>query len=68
MAGHLHAHRFHTIRGSRKRLRRIRLRGNWSIEFWVIVAIIVFMLLVGLPWLIRHPIVDDHHVGQTLYE
>jgi hypothetical protein len=68
MAGHRHAHRFHTIRGSRKRLRRIRLRGNWSIEFWIFVAIMALTLLIGLPWLIRHPMVDEHHVGQILDE
>jgi hypothetical protein len=25
-------------------------------------------LLIGLPWLIRHPMVDEHHVGQILDE
>jgi hypothetical protein len=39
-------------------LNRIRLRGNWSIELWIVVAIITFMLTVGVPWLIRHPMVD----------
>jgi hypothetical protein len=45
-------------RGSRKRLRRITLRGNWSIELWIFIAIMAFMLLVGVPWLIRHPPMD----------
>ena len=52
-------------RGSRKRLRRITLRGNWSIELWILVAIVALMLLVGVPWLIRHPPVDQH-VGDAL--
>ena len=53
-------------RGSRKRLNRIRLRGNWSIELWIFVAIMAFMLIVGVPWLIRHPMVDPdaHHTHQ----
>jgi hypothetical protein len=61
-----HPHRFQTIRGSRKRLRRITLRGNWSIEFWIFVAIMAFTLLIGVPWLIRHPPADAHvdHVHQ----
>ena len=56
-----------TYRGSRKRLRRITLRGNWSIELWIFVAIMAFMLLIGVPWLIRHPPVD-HHVGDPRQE
>jgi hypothetical protein len=53
-------------RGSRKRLNRIRLRGNWSIELWVFVAIMAFMLILGMPWLVRHSMVDPdaHHTLQ----
>ena len=53
-------------RGSRKRLNRIRLRGNGSIELWIFVALMAFMLTVGVPWLIRHPMEDrdSHHTHQ----
>lgn len=44
-----------TFRGSKHRLRKIRFRGNWSIEIWVLLAIILTALLVGVAWLIRHP-------------
>jgi hypothetical protein len=40
-------------RGSRRRFRRIRLRGNGSVEFWLLVAWVAFLLLVVLPWMIR---------------
>jgi Tfp pilus assembly protein PilO len=53
-------------RGSQKRLNRIRLRGNWSIEVWIFIAILAFMLIVGMPWLIQHRLVDRdaHHTHQ----
>jgi hypothetical protein len=37
-------------RGSRRRVRRIRVRGNWSLAMW---AVVVWMLLFlgSLPWL-----------------
>jgi hypothetical protein len=43
-------------RGSRKRLRRIRFRENTSPEFWVAVAVLLFLLLIVLPWLVTHPL------------
>jgi hypothetical protein len=46
-------------RGSRKRLRRIRLQGNWSVEFWLFVLVMLVALFVLVPWLIRHP--PSHH-------
>jgi hypothetical protein len=48
-------------RGSRKRVRRIKWRENTSVEFWIFVVLIVFMLLVGVPWLIKHPPADHYH-------
>jgi hypothetical protein len=42
-------------RGSRRRLKRITLRGNWSIELLLFVAWVLFALLVLVPWLVRHP-------------
>jgi len=40
-------------RGSRRRLRRITLRGNGSGELWVLAGWVAFLLLVVLPWMIR---------------
>lgn len=42
-------------RGSRKRVRRIKWWENTSVEFWILVALLLLMLFVGVPWLIRHP-------------
>jgi hypothetical protein len=47
-------------RGSKRRLKRITLRGNWSVEFWVFVLAILIALFVLVPWLINHPI-GHHH-------
>jgi len=47
-------------RGSRKRLRRIGWRENTSVELWIFVVLVLFMLFVGIPWLIRHPPVHHH--------
>ena len=54
---------FGTYRGSRRRLRRITWRGNWSIEMWILVAIMAFVALVGVPWLMRHASVHHHVAG-----
>jgi hypothetical protein len=43
-----------TYRGSRKRVRRIKMRDNGSWEFWVLVGWLAFLVLVVLPWMIRH--------------
>jgi hypothetical protein len=40
-------------RGSRKRLRRITLRGNWSIGLWFIVVMVLLLYLVVVPWTIE---------------
>jgi hypothetical protein len=42
-------------RGSRRKVRRITLRGNWSIELLLFVAWLLFCLLVLVPWMVRHP-------------
>jgi hypothetical protein len=44
-------------RGSRKRLRRIKMKGKWSIEMWVLVIAALIILFVVVPWLVTHPIV-----------
>jgi hypothetical protein len=52
------------IRGSRKRLKRIKWSDNTSADFWAFVILALFLLLVVLPWLIRHP-PPDHHPGDA---
>jgi hypothetical protein len=47
-------------RSSGKRLQRIKLRGNWSVEFWMWVLAVFFALFVLIPWLVKHPI-EQHH-------
>jgi len=39
------------FRGSHARLRRVTLRGNWSTEIWIFVALVLFLLFVALPWI-----------------
>jgi len=41
-------------RGSRRRIKRLTIRGNSSWEFWVLLGWIAFLLLVVMPWMIRH--------------
>jgi hypothetical protein len=48
-------------RGSRKRVRRIKLWENTSVEFWIFVVFMLVMLFVGVPWLIKHPPEVHHH-------
>jgi hypothetical protein len=43
-----------TYRGSRRRIERIKWRGNGSLEIGFFVAWVVFLVLVVLPWMIRH--------------
>ena len=44
-----------TYRGSRRRLKRIRLRDHGSWELWALLAWLAFLLFVVVPWMIRHP-------------
>jgi hypothetical protein len=50
----MNGHAPKVYRGSKKRIRRIRMRGNGSLALWVFVALVLFMLCVALPWLILH--------------
>jgi hypothetical protein len=54
-------------RGSRRRVRRIRFRGNWAVELWILVAVILFVLFVVVPWLVQHPPVD-HQQMETVHQ
>jgi hypothetical protein len=49
-------------RGSRKRVQRIKVRENTSVELWIFVLLMLFLLFVGLPWLTKHPPADHHHL------
>ena len=49
-----HAGARRTFRGSNKRIRRIRIRGNGSWEMWLLLAWVAFVLLVVIPWMIHH--------------
>ena len=51
-------------RGSRRRLNRITLRGNWSLELVLFVAWLLFVLLVLIPWMVRHPQEHDKQTGE----
>jgi hypothetical protein len=35
-------------------LNRITFRDNWSVEFWILVALVLAALLIVVPWMIRH--------------
>ena len=40
--------------GSKKRVQRITLHGNWPTEMWIVVVVMLFTLFVVVPWIIRH--------------
>jgi|RhiMetdeSRZDD1v2_1073273.scaffolds.fasta_scaffold48333_5 hypothetical protein len=42
-----------SYRGSRRRLRRLTWRGNISFEMWIVLAWVLFLLLVVIPWMAR---------------
>jgi hypothetical protein len=52
--------RIYADRGSKKRLRRIRLRGSWSPEFWFFVILMLLMFFVVVPWVMNHPVAHHH--------
>jgi hypothetical protein len=41
-------------RGSRRRVKRIKLKGNQTWELWVLIVWVLFLLLVVVPLLIKH--------------
>jgi len=45
-----------SYRGSKARMRRIRLRGNSSPGMWIFLGVVAVALFVLMPWLIKHPI------------
>jgi hypothetical protein len=46
-------------RGSRARLRRIKLRGNWSSHIVAFIVVMLIVLFVLIPAIINHP--HPHH-------
>ena len=48
-------------RGSRRRLRRIKWRDHTPAEFWLFVVFMLLILIVLIPWLIKHPPPAHHH-------
>jgi len=40
-------------RGSRQRLRRIRLTGNMSLGMWLLIAWVTFLLFVVVTWMVH---------------
>jgi len=54
-------------RGSKRRFRKITMRGNWSPGLVILMIFMLFTLFVVLPWLIRHPPPHhDHTTGPSL--
>jgi len=52
-----------TYRGSWRKIRRITLRGNWSLQFMLFLAWLLICLFVLVPWLVRHPPLDRQNQG-----
>jgi hypothetical protein len=42
------------FRGSRKRIRAIRWRGNGSPGLWLMLIWVLFLLFILVPWMVRH--------------
>lgn len=43
-----------TDRGSRRRLRRIRMRDHWSIEMWILIVIVILEFVFVIPRLAEY--------------
>jgi hypothetical protein len=52
-------------RGSRKRVQRLKWYKHSSIHFWLFVAFVLFLLFVGVPWMINHPEAGHHHPSSS---
>jgi hypothetical protein len=50
-------------RGSPRRVRKIRFRGNWSTEIVIFILSMLLVLTVLIPWIVRHPLDDAHELG-----
>jgi hypothetical protein len=45
--------------GSRRRIEKIRLRGNWSREAILFFISMLFALTIVISWMLRHPSNDS---------
>jgi hypothetical protein len=43
-----------SYRGSPRRVRRLTFKSNWSMEVWLLIAWVIFLLFVVVPWMLRH--------------
>jgi hypothetical protein len=53
--------------GSRRRLMKIRFRGNWSPEAILFLLSMLFILAVIVPWLARHSPDEVSVTGQPAF-
>jgi len=42
-------------RSTRKRLAKIRLRDNSSVELWLFIVLVILLFAVLIPWVQSHP-------------
>jgi len=66
-----HTYRPHSelvFRGSRKRVARIKWRGNSSPELWLFLILIVVLLVVVIPWMMNHSAEWHQHDAQTQHQ
>ncbi|HUK36705.1 MAG TPA: hypothetical protein VLV86_22475 [Vicinamibacterales bacterium] len=52
------------FRGSKKRVRRIRMRDYMSLAMWCYIVLMAALLFIGLPWMAKHP-VEFHRPSPT---
>jgi hypothetical protein len=52
-------------RGSQKRIRKLTTRENWARNLLLLTLIVLFMLLVVIPWVSRHLPADYQHESGT---
>jgi hypothetical protein len=66
-----HTYRPHSelvFRGSRKRVGRIKWRGNSSPELWLFLILILVLLVVVIPWMMSHSAEWHHHDAQAQHQ
>jgi hypothetical protein len=49
--------------GSRKRLRHITLRGNWTVGMWIWLVFMAMVIFGLIPWLMRLDAGHSHRLG-----
>ena len=55
-----------SYRGSRKKLRKLRMSENFTPAVWGLLVLALLILFVAIPWMTRNPPPHPHHVfGQT---